>query len=274
MRLLALTLWLWQAAPPPAPVKPVYDYAPGKPVRLEAACANAELDEFGLDCTADEPCPVYLEITAVETAGQRLFAAGNLHTGKVTLSAVLLMSENDGTTWTEPHPRLKAANLDLIQFFDHETGWISGHHTGPLLRDPFFLKTADAGKSWRRFGVFEDQEVGVVDSFWFDSRTSGVMVLDRLQAGQRGRWQRWESMTGGESWMLREVSPKPIPPLRPKSNVPNADWRLRPDPAAKTVRLERRAEGRWSAVSTFAVGAGECKPAPPAPPPQEPPPPQ
>jgi hypothetical protein len=86
MLMFACTLMAWgqvlpPAAPPAAPTiapAPVYNYS-GQPIVLEAQCADAELNDFGLTCSEDEPCPVYLELAAIEPAGSKVFVAGNFH---------------------------------------------------------------------------------------------------------------------------------------------------------------------------------------------------
>lgn len=245
---------------------------PPKSKDITAVCGDQEITEFGLECSTEEPCPVYLELTSIEVVGVKIFLAGNLHTPSTTISTLLLASEDEGKTWTEPAARVRGAALDQLQFVDFENGWASGTVSGSLPKDPFFLKTTDGGKTWRRVALFEDTFYGSIDQFWFDSRTHGLMVLNRK--GTRGSpFQRMETMTGGDSWMTLEVSPKPIPPIRPKASG-NTDWRIRTDTASKTFRLERRQGGRWTQIYTFPVRAGVCKPDPPKPvepPPAEPP---
>ncbi|WP_321476759.1 DUF309 domain-containing protein [uncultured Paludibaculum sp.] len=236
---------------------------PPKLKDITAVCGDQEILEFGLECSLDEPCPVFLELSSVEVVGAKVFLTGNLHTPTTTISTLLLASEDEGKTWIEPAARIRGAALDQIQFIDFENGWASGNVSGSLPKDPFLLKTTDGGKTWRRVVLFEDTFYGSIDQFWFDSKTHGLMVLNRK--GARGvPFQKMETMTGGDSWMTREVSPKAVPPIRPKT-AGNTDWRIRTDTASKTFRLERRQDGRWSQVYAFPVTAGVCKPDPPRP---------
>jgi photosystem II stability/assembly factor-like uncharacterized protein len=258
MRLALLLLGITAIQEPPA--RPAAVEFTGKPIHLDAVCRGAEIDEFGLSCSDEEACPVYLDLTSVEPAGARVFIAGNLHTESATLGSILLASDDEGRTWTEPWARQRAATLEHLQFVDFETGWVSGHSTGPLLRNPFLLRTSDGGKTWKRFPVLEEDVVGVVDSFSFESRERGALVVDRIQGGKGGRYQRFESMNGGESWMLREVSMRAPAGARSRGASNNADWRIRADAASKTFRVERRREGRWSAFVIFSIQAGACKP--------------
>lgn len=246
------------AQEPPAPAPPKPAPAPSLP---PAVCADAEIAEFGLECTTEEPCPVYLEIAGVAQAGARLFVTGNLHTATATLWSLLAVSEDGGRTWIEPHSRIRGAALDLLQFTDPLNGWAAGQVAGALPKDPFLLKTTDGGQSWRRFGVFEDSSYGVIEHFHFESKTQGSLVVNRRGARNQ-RYQRLESMTGGDSWMMREVSPTPIAAPKPRP----AEWRVRVDAAARVHRIERRQDAGWAAVSSFPIAGGQCKPAPPEPP--------
>jgi hypothetical protein len=223
-----------------------------------AVCADAEITEFGLDCSIDEPCPVYLELSGAEAAGDRIFLTGNLHTTTATLWSLLAMSEDGGKTWSEPVPRIRGAALDLIQFFDAETGWAAGQIAGALPKDPFLLKTTDGGRTWRRTQVFEDSSYGVVEQFSFTSKTQGSLLVNRRGA-RNERYQSLETMSGGDSWMMRETSAKPISVPKPRA----PEWRVRVDAQARAHRLERRQDSRWTVVSSFPVRGGECKPKPP-----------
>ena len=235
----------------------------GKPMKLEVTCGNPEIDRFGLTCSLDEPCPLYLELAAVEAAGDKIFASGNLHTDKSTVASVLLASSDGGKTWTEPHPRLEGATLDLMQFIDLEVGWVSGEQAGALPRDPFFLLTTNGGKTWVRRPVFSETRVGMIDQFWFESRTAGAMTVDRTQTGDSGgRYELFESMTGGESWMLRQVSTKPVVLKKGRPPGPGT-WRVRADGATKSFNIEKRGSAQWSPVASFLITVGDCRPAEP-----------
>jgi hypothetical protein len=245
----------------------------GKPMRVPFQCGAEEIRTHGLICPAREPCPVYLELSSLEVVGNRIFAAGNLHTQSVTLSSILLATDDGGKTWHEPHQRIRSAGLDQIQFADLEAGWISGQHLLAVPRDPFLLLTTDGGKTWRVRPVYTESRSGLIDGFWFDSRTSGRLWIDRGgDADAGGRYETYESKTGGESWMVREVGERPAAgkPSRP----PNPDWRIRADGATQSYQIENRADGRWQSVASFLVRAGECRepevqlPPPPEPEPQ------
>jgi hypothetical protein len=243
----------------------------GTPLKLPFQCTNEDMDWAGMSCSEEEPCPVYLELAAVESVGNRIFLAGNIHSSAVTLYSVVLASDDAGRTWAEPYDRLRGVELDHIQFIDFENGWISGQVLVPVPQDPFLLITSDSGKTWRRRPVFGENRAGTISQFWFTSRTSGTLLIDRSQSGDDSRYELYESMTGGESWMLRETNDKPI---RVKHVlIPNTDWRIHADAASKSFRVERRQGEKWNAIASFLVPIAACKPveppqteaAPPAP---------
>jgi hypothetical protein len=206
---------------------------------------------------------MYLELTTAELVGPRLLVAGNLHGTSATLESILLTSEDGGKTWTEPHVRVPFSGLDQIQFFDFESGWISGQAMLALPRDPFFLISRDGGKTWRRRPVFSETRVGTIDGFWFNSKTSGMMNIDRLQSAENGiRYEQYESLTGGDVWMLRQASPQPVPLKKPP---PASGLRLRAEAKSGAYRLEKRAGETWQTLATFAVNAGHCREPEPAP---------
>jgi|SRR5580698_774014 photosystem II stability/assembly factor-like uncharacterized protein len=219
------------------------------PFHLDYACPPEDIDSFGLSCSPEEPCAVFLELSAIESAGDRLFVAGNLHTERTTLYGVLLASDDGGKTWTEPLKRLRAASLEQIQFADPSTGWISGQAIEPLPRDPFLLITTDGGKSWRQRAIFEESQFGSIGQFWFDSKTTGRMQLDHS-----GRHDVYETNTGGENWEMKESSSRPVVF---KGRTEDTTLRLRPD--GKLYHVERRGGSSWSPVASFIIHVADCK---------------
>jgi hypothetical protein len=235
----------------------------GAPMRVEFRCSEAEMEAAGLICTDTEPCPAYLELSAVAPVGAAVFLAGNIHTASVTLHSILLSSSDAGKTWREPYERIRGAALDQVEFLDSEIGWVSGQLVLPLPRDPFMLLTNDGGATWRRRPIFAESRPGAIERFHFTSRTGGVLWVDRTQSGDTAaRYERYESATGGESWMLREVLNRP-PPQDTRQETREPGWRLRTDPAAKSYRLERNRDGQWQTEASFLIPIGECKLPPP-----------
>lgn len=230
------------------------------PSHVKFQCTEEDIATIGQTCADAEPCAVYLELSALDAVGPKLFVTGNLHSDTATIASILLSSSDGGKSWTEPHPRIRSAGLDQIQFIDFEVGWIAGQSLIGTPKDPFLLLTSDGGKTWRAQPVFEDAHPGAIEQFWFDSRSSGALLIDRVQPGENGaRHEMLESMTGGESWMLREASSTPIRFKRVRPAPPNPDWRLRADAASKSYRIEHRDAGRWTALATFPVEIGECR---------------
>ncbi|HYP05892.1 MAG TPA: hypothetical protein VER03_06620 [Bryobacteraceae bacterium] len=230
------------------------------PVRLPGSCSVELVQQLDLSCSPEEPCPLYLEINDVELVGERMMAAGNVNTPSATLQSLLLLSDDAGKTWTEAHTRIPGAALTSIQFIDFEVGWISGHVLHPDARDPFFLITSDGGKTWRRRAVYSEPKSGAVEFFRFDSRTSGRMAVDRGRAGENGlRYELWESMTGGDSWSIRQVDSRAIP--FPGGDAPRTKpVRVRTDAASKSYKVERQDATQWRSLASFAVAMGQCKP--------------
>ena len=238
----------------------------GKPMVVEYRCSLEDIQFSGLSCTLDDPCPVYLELSAVEAVGNRIFLAGNIHSASSTLYSVLLSSDDSGKTWREPFGRMRGVGLDRIQFVDFENGWVSGEEQHPLPREPFLLATSDGGKQWRLQPIFGEPRFGSILQFWFSSRSTGSLLVDLGQSGEGGRYALYETPNGGDTWRLREVNERPIQ-MKHAPDAGNADWRLRADRLTKSYRIERHVGERWQNIAGFSVSIGDCKP-PEAPPPE------
>jgi hypothetical protein len=246
---------------PASPAPPPVLENSGKPIALPLQCTADDIQAAGLACSEDEPCPVYLELTGVESVGSRIFAAGNLHTETVTLFSTLLGSEDAGHTWRELHERIRGASLDRLQFFDAETGWASGETLSPLSQDPFLLQTSDGGKTWRQQPVFDESaenHLGTIQQFSFTAREAGSLIVDRGQGSDSDRYELYESENGGQSWGIRQSSNKPLKLKQPAAV--NAEWRIRADRQSAAFHLERRKGTAWVSVVSFLVKAGSCKP--------------
>jgi hypothetical protein len=242
------------ATPPPAAPSYVYQ---GKPIALRSSCARETLTAAGLVCSPEEPCTVLLELTAMATAGLRLFLIGNLHTSDATLESLILASDDEGKSWYEPHERIPLTVLHAIEFADLEVGWISGNVFLALPRDPFLLITRDGGKTWRKRPLFDETRIGSIEQFALVDRNRGHLLLDRVQTGGEGlRYELYETESGGENWILRRALAKPVP-LRPTLSN-ESGWRIRSDGRLKALVVERRAGERWQGVASFAIDAGVC----------------
>lgn len=225
-------------------------------MRIPFECTEADTQAAGLSCSEEEPCPVYLELGNVEAAGNKIFLTGNLHTPTTTLYSILLATDDAGKTWGEPHSRIRFGGLDQIQFIDFQNGWISGAILQPTPRDPFLLLTTDGGKTWHQRAIYDETRVAVIERFWFDSRENGTLLIDaRLDSN---RHELFETMTGGESWALKQASARPI--AFPRNREPGASgWRVRPDSATHSYDLEKQEGQRWIKMASFLVVAGACK---------------
>ncbi len=231
----------------------------GEPIVLPAKCTNEVMESVGLFCPADSPCPVYLQLSSVEFIGGKLYVAGNLHTEAVTIASVLLASEDGGLTWREAADRVPRATLDRVVFFDEKHGWAAGHVLeGGRPHDPFFLITTDGGQFWRRRPVFEKPRAAVIEDFWFDSDHSGILLVEaRSEEGTGTEYERFETMTGAESWMVREVSSRPIR-VRRRPAPRRQDWRIETDEARDAWAVRKRTDTGWVTAAEFAIGAGAC----------------
>ena len=248
------------ASPTPAPPPPPVLENTGKPMVLPFQCTAEDLQGAGLSCTEEEPCPLYLELTAVESLGDRILAAGNIHSTATTLSSVLLASDDAGRTWREVHEHIRGAGLDRLQSLDAETGWASGQFLSPLQRDPFLLVTSDGGKTWRQRDIFtesRENRFGSIQQFSFTAKDSGSLIIDRGRASDGDRYELYESSDAGESWTIKETSAKPLVLKRPP--VPSADWRVRDDGPTASFHIEHRQGQRWTSVAGFSVKLAACK---------------
>lgn len=226
----------------------------GKPMRVPFDCTEADTQAAALSCSDEEPCAVFLELTSVEAAGNKIFLAGNLHTSTTTLYSVLLATEDSGKTWMEPYARVRFAGLDQIEFIDFQNGWISGANLQSTPRDPFLLLTTDGGKTWRQRPIFDETRVAVIERFWFDSRENGWLLIDaRLDDNMH---ELYETRSGGESWSMKQAtaSPIPFPPATKTSG-----WRLRADAATHSFEVEKSDGSRWQKIAGFLVNVGACK---------------
>ena len=228
------------------------------------ACKEDDIQWAGMTCTERDPCPIYLDISHVHSTGQKILAAGNIHSAETTLYSILLESENNGLTWREPVQRVRGGELDDIQFVNADTGWISGQRVAPLPGDPFLLFTNDGGKTWRKQQVLPEGTPGFIQKFWFSSPEAGALVIDRgASDDDRMRYTRYETSTGGDAWTIRESSEKPLA-VGPKVAEETA-LRIRGDAAHKALLIERRSGSSWTQVAMLKLELAQCTGEPPEP---------
>lgn len=230
----------------------------GKPILVPFACTEETAQAANLSCSEVEPCPVFLELANLEAVGDKLFLVGNLHSSANTFSSILLTSDDQGKTWSEVHERIPQAVIEGIQFIDFANGWVSGQTLAQLPRDPFFLITNDGGKTWKKRPMFEDNRVGVIDAFYFDSKSDGMLILDRTRGGEsNSKYEQYETKTSGDTWMLLEVSSRQL--KLKKTKPPMTEIRIHADAPSKTYRIEQLKAGKWNLLSSFAVRLPECR---------------
>lgn len=229
----------------------------GRPMQVPFHCTREDIQSAGLACTADEPCPVYLELTSVDATGNRLWVAGNIHSETVTLYSVLLASNDEGATWSEPYRRIHASGLDRVQFTDLENGWATGESLSPLPQDPFLLVTADGGKTWRQHAIFSEPRVGSIQQIVFRSKSEGSLVFDRGAGTGQERYELHQSHDGGETWNFQEAHDRPV---RLEEPIASGVWRIQADSKTQAFRIEHQAGNRWTSAAAFAVSLTSCAP--------------
>jgi photosystem II stability/assembly factor-like uncharacterized protein len=234
----------------------------GKPMGILFGCTDDDMQWAGMSCSEEEPCPVYLELSGIDTVGNRIIVLGNIHTESLTLYSLLVSSEDGGATWQEPYERMRGAGLNHIQLIDFQNGWISGETVVPVARDAFFLITSDGGKSWRMRPVLAEGMGGAIRQFHFESASSGTMVIDRMQSAESSRYELYDTPNGGETWMIRRTSDQPITLPHPAPDPASSGWRIRADSHSKSFAIEKLQGEKWGTVASFLVQIGACKPAP------------
>ena len=249
------------AAPPPV-VQALLENS-GKPMVLPFACSDEDIRWAGLTCTEEEPCPIFLDLTAANQTGKRILAAGNIHSESVTIYSVLLASDDGGHTWNEAHERIRGSGLDHIQFFDSETGWTTGQELFPIPQNPFLLVTGDGGKTWRMHEIFDENSenrFGFIQQFGLTGKKDGSLVIDRGPGNTDDRYVLFESPDAGDTWTIKQESAKPL--VLKNAATPTADWRIRTDAPSKSFHIEHREGTRWNSVGAFSVKLDSCKPGP------------
>jgi photosystem II stability/assembly factor-like uncharacterized protein len=251
-----------EEAPKPA-AEPVYVSAKG-PILIPNRCTEVELENYGIHCSEAEPCDTFLDISSAEMNNSVIVLAGNLHNGAATMQSILLVSEDEGATWKEAFRRLPGATLEGIQFIDFNHGWLAGHATISLPRDPFILLTNDGGRNWRKVDLFAESRVGVVENFVFTTARNGWVLVDNKGSGEAGRYELYKTATGGNSWTLSEINDR-IPRAATAERPPSAAIRVRGE-AKRGVLVVERAEGaKWRKVAEFRLKLEDCIPPLPQP---------
>ncbi len=236
--------------------------------KVPFSCTGEDLAAAGMSCSDQYPCPVYLELSGISGSGKKVALGGNLHGPSATLYSVLLLSDDGGTTWREPTgkeptARISGAALDQVQLFDPQHGWAAGETQVPLARDPFFLITSDGGASWRQKPVAEENGVGAIQRFWFDTDAHGEVIIDAGRTAEGGRYTLYESHTGADNWNVVSHSAQ-IPRLRHAPTVEDVDYRIGTDSKSHSFTVEKRDGEKWNRIASFLIQVASCgTPAPP-----------
>jgi hypothetical protein len=242
----------------------LYGQSAGEPLKLPFACSEKDFAAAGMTCADDSPCPIYLELSSVSATGKKLLVTGNLHGPSATLASVLLLSDDDGATWKEGASRIPGSALDQSQWVDAEHGWAGGEEQVPLSRDPFFLITSDGGAAWRRQPVDDDGLPGELMRFWFDTPDHGELIVDGGRSAEGGRYQMYESRTGGNSWTIVSKT-SDVPHLRRIPGLMDLNYRLGTNNRTNSWVVEKRNGEDWSPIASFLIEVANCGAPAPAP---------
>jgi hypothetical protein len=223
------------------------------PVHVDYTCPPEDIDSFGLTCSEDQPCPVFFEVSAVESFGSQVFVAGDIHTATTTLFGVLLSTDDGGASWSEAVARLRSTAFEQFQVIENR-GWLSGQRVEPLPKDPFFLITVDGGKSWRQRTLFEESRFGTIAQFWFDTPDSGQLIFDD-SVGKATNQELYGTMTGGENWEIKQKGTKALH----LAARPDTRWKVSAPTGSTTYLIERTVNGKKETVARFLIHIGDCK---------------
>ena len=231
----------------------------GSPLVVPLDCAYDHFSRAGIVCSDVTPCRLFLELTAIENAGDDVFLIGNVHTSAATISTILLASGDGGRSWREPITRYSGAGFELIQFTDSTHGWIGGQE-GDYDRStkPLLLASTDGGSRWERYAVNGDEDAtGTVLEFFFDSPDHGLLIVDLL-VSEGDPFELYETLNGGRSWNIRQIaSQKPKFTNRSVADDP-IDWEIKENVTESVYEVQRREQGEWVLKSKFSVGVGSC----------------
>lgn len=224
------------------------------PVHVDYACTPEDIDSFGLSCSEDQPCPVFFEVSAVDSFGSHLFVAGDIHTSTTTLYGVVLSTDDAGATWSEAIARPRSTEFEEFQVIGNRA-WLSGQRVEPLPKDPFFLITTDDGKTWRQKPLFEETRFGSIAQFWFSSPENGELIFDD-SVGKATNQELYGTTSGGENWEVKQKSTKA---LRLAAARANSSWKISAPPASTAYLIEHVVNGQKQTVARFLIHIGDCK---------------
>ena len=232
----------------------------GEPIVVPLECGYEDLLNAGMVCNEDAPCRLFLELVAIEAAGGKAFALGNIHSASATVTSILLVGDDQGVTWREEAERIRGATLEQILFLGNGRGWIGGQRWELTTEArPFLLLTTNGGDSWARRELWtrDGDRSGVITAFDFKDDGHGFLVVERLNS-EIDPFELYETMNGGRSWGIRGItSDQPTIPIeRLISREPL--WRLQSDHDHGAYRIERLVDGAWTLAASFSSSVGTC----------------
>jgi photosystem II stability/assembly factor-like uncharacterized protein len=120
-------------------------------------------------------------LLGVTRAGKRIVAVGEYGN--------ILLSDDDGKTWTQAKDVPTTVTLTAVHFVDEKTGWAVGH-------DTLILHTTDGGETWvKQFGGGESDNA-LLSVFFKDATTGwGVGAFNYTV----------ETKDGGKTWAERKT---------------------------------------------------------------------
>lgn len=224
------------------------------PVHVDYTCTPEDIDAFGLSCSEDQPCPVFFEVSAVDSFGKSIFVAGDIHTSTTTLYGALLSTDDGGASWSEAIARPRSTAFEEFQIIGSR-GWLSGQRLEPLPKDPFFLITTDEGKTWRQKPLFEETRFGSIGQFWFSSAENGELIFDD-SVGKATNQELYGTMSGGDSWQVKQKSTKALHLAGARAN---SNWKVSAPPGSTAYLIEHIVNGQKQTVARFLIHIGDCK---------------
>jgi hypothetical protein len=119
------------------------------------------------------------------------------------------------------------------------------------------LITSDGGATWRRKEIADDSMPGEVMRCWFDTPEHGELIVDGGRSAEGGRYQMYESHTGGDSWNVVSKT-SDAPKLRRTPGLIDPNYRISADSRTKTYVLEKRNGDEWSRIASFEIQVATC----------------
>ncbi len=195
-----------------------------------------------------DPCPVYLELSAVAANGPKDPCGGesaqHFRDAQLPSCCRATIPERHGKNRPPGSGETRSSSCSSD---DSEHAWAAGETQYPLPRDPFVLLTTDGGASWRgashrrrRQRRFRTAFVVRFGGAWRIDRRCGQDVNERPVSF-------FESETGGDSWALRSTADRAPALRRAPATAEDPNWRIRTAKDGNAYQIENRAGDSWCA---------------------------